>query len=250
MTELPESIIADYVASQGEIQGWSAALDNYLEHHPLEAMDPTSRRLATNLKMWNALVHVVLQMELPLVETGWDRFTLELAKVVSLAEEVINMSLTTPEVITKSASPNAAASFLPSSKKSQPMPASPRHVLLTHDMPSACTFSVSQGILPPLWIVATACRDSRTRYRAMDLMLYSRRREGLWDSVLFAELASKVAKIEERLAGIPEGMPYEPADLPVRARITTISSSFGDGRMVQVRYLGSDSELLEETLTW
>ncbi|PLB46367.1 hypothetical protein P170DRAFT_498170 [Aspergillus steynii IBT 23096] len=248
-TEIPESVIADYEETQSEIMEWSAALERYFEHHPLEAMDATSRRLAVSLKMWKTLVHVVLKMELPLVETGWDRFTSDLATVVSLAEEVVNISAT-PEMRKRSPSPTAAASLSSLPMQAQPTLSSHQHILLTHNMPSPCTFSVAQGILPPLWIVATACRDSKTRYRARDLMMRCRRREGLWDSVLFAELASKVARIEETMAGIPEGAPYEPADLPIRARITTISSSFGDGRMVQVKYMGSDSKLLEETLTW
>ncbi|KAH8422276.1 uncharacterized protein LDX57_000034 [Aspergillus melleus] len=248
LTEISESDIVEYAGAQSEMHGWSAALNKYLEYHPLEAMDSTSRRLATNLKMWNTLVSVVLQMELPLVETSWDRFTPELAMVVDLAEEVMNMLVESPETRKICPSPTADASFASLSPPESTL--SPyQHILHTQDLPPPCTFSVSQGILPPLWIVATACRDSKTRYRAIDLMRRSRRREGLWDSFLFAELASKVARIEERSAMVPEGVTYEPADLPVRARITTIANSFGDGRQAQVRYLGSNSELLEETLT-
>lgn len=248
LTEDAEPLVSDYVESQSQIHDWSAALDEYLEHQPLQAMDLGSRRLATTLTMWNTLVHVVLRMELPLVDTAWDRFTPELARVVLLAEEVVNLSLKTQEMRKRSPSQTAAASHAtwatPLSKL-----ASNQHVLLTHDMLPPSTFSVSQGILPPLWIVATACRDSRTRYRAIDVMMRSRRREGLWDSALFAEIASKIARVEERSAGIPEEVPYEPADVPICARIATIASSFGDGRMVHMRYFGSDSELLEETLT-
>ncbi|KAI9040334.1 uncharacterized protein KD926_008291 [Aspergillus affinis] len=249
LTEIPEVVIADYAEARTEMYAWSAALSEYLECHPIEAMDSASRQFANKHKMWNAMVHIVLQMELPLVETGWDRFTPELAAVVDLAEEVMNILLEMPEMRKRSPSPTAAASVASSSPPPGSTLPSYQHILHTQDLPSPCTFSMSQGILPPLWIVATACRDSRTRYRAIDLMRRSQRREGLWDSFLFAELASKVARIEERSAMIPEGVPYEPADLPVRARITTIANTFGDGRQVQVRYLGNNYELLEETLT-
>lgn len=59
------------------------------------------------------------------------------------------------------------------------------------------TFSFSLGIIPPLFIVATKCRNRDIRHRAITLLRTCNRREILWDSKLAAEAAAQVIMIEE-----------------------------------------------------
>ncbi|KAF2813711.1 uncharacterized protein BDZ99DRAFT_567463 [Mytilinidion resinicola] len=63
------------------------------------------------------------------------------------------------------------------------------------------SFSPSFELSPivPLFLCATRCRDPILRRRAMELLLISRRREGVWDSVGAAGVGAEVCKIEEGL---------------------------------------------------
>ncbi|KAK9242857.1 hypothetical protein V1506DRAFT_546150 [Lipomyces tetrasporus] len=181
-------------------------------------------------------------------------------KVVSLAEKII--SLTTPapsrphsdmhdcvdeegksrpvmlKKETRSPTRTTSASYIPILPKPDP------------SLPSSCSFSVSPGILPLLWMVATSSRDSQTRYRAINLMRRSRRREGIWDSNLYSRLAMRVVHMEEQAAGIQEGADYQPADIPVSARVSAITGRFGDGREGKVEYFREGVKLGEEIVSW
>jgi hypothetical protein len=56
-------------------------------------------------------------------------------------------------------------------------------------------------IIPALYLVATKCRLDALRYRAITLLLSSRRREGIWDSILCGKVADWLFRLE-RDAGL------------------------------------------------
>jgi hypothetical protein len=66
------------------------------------------------------------------------------------------------------------------------------------------SFSADLGIVPPLFVVATKCRDPVTRRQAVQLLMSSSRREGMWDSELAARIGLWIAKIEEDDSGFEE----------------------------------------------
>lgn len=59
----------------------------------------------------------------------------------------------------------------------------------------------SLGWIPPLFMVATKCRASRLRRRALELLHGSRRRERLWNSCIASMLAETIIGIEDNPVG-------------------------------------------------
>jgi len=64
------------------------------------------------------------------------------------------------------------------------------------------SFALDLGIVPPLFVVATKCRDRRLRREAIRLLMSSPRREGMWDSILCGRASQWIMEVEE------EGMSY------------------------------------------
>jgi hypothetical protein len=58
-----------------------------------------------------------------------------------------------------------------------------------------------EGIVLPLWFVATKCRVSSVRWKAIELMRRTERQEGLWNSVLTALVAERLIRLEEESMG-------------------------------------------------
>ncbi|OKL57928.1 hypothetical protein UA08_06438 [Talaromyces atroroseus] len=62
------------------------------------------------------------------------------------------------------------------------------------------SFSLDNGVVGPLYNVATLCRDPFIRRRAVDLLRSARRQEGIFNSDLCAIVAEKIISIEETAA--------------------------------------------------
>jgi hypothetical protein len=74
------------------------------------------------------------------------------------------------------------------------------------------------GIVLPLWFVATKCRVSSIRWKAIELMRRTERQEGLWNSILTALVAERLIMLEEESmggrageVGVQEGIRIEKA---------------------------------------
>jgi hypothetical protein len=64
-------------------------------------------------------------------------------------------------------------------------------------LPRNSRFSLDIGIIPPLHVTATKCRDPVVRREAIDLMFNSPRQEGMWDGVLSARIGDWMVRCEE-----------------------------------------------------
>lgn len=89
----------------------------------------------------------------------------------------------------------------------------------------------------PLYYVALKCRDSVTRHKAVDLLLRSRRREGMWDGFAIGQFAMQIVALEE--ACVTSAGPDITCDqIPESSRFSDVtldfSDDFGRGRL----YLG------------
>ena len=58
-------------------------------------------------------------------------------------------------------------------------------------------FTFEVGIVPPLHVTATKCRDPVVRREAVDLLFASPRQEGMWDGVLSARIGKWMCSCEE-----------------------------------------------------
>jgi hypothetical protein len=64
-------------------------------------------------------------------------------------------------------------------------------------LPRNTRFSFDIGIIPPLHVTATKCRDPVVRREAIDIMFNSPRQEGMWDGVLSARIGRWMVACEE-----------------------------------------------------
>ncbi len=79
-------------------------------------------------------------------------------------------------------------------------------------------FSFDGPISGSIYIVASMCRERHTRRRAISMLESTPRREGIWDSILMANIAKTAMEIEER------GLEGE--FIPEKARIKVAKTSF------------------------
>ncbi len=99
--------------------------------------------------------------------------------------------------------------LLIASRKETQKPANPR-------------FSFEVGVVPPLHIVATKCRDPVVRRKAVDLLFSSPRQEGMWDGVLTARIGKWMTSCEE------DGLDPPPLE---DSRSSTLSQVASPGEM-------------------
>ncbi|GIJ97936.1 hypothetical protein Aspvir_000042 [Aspergillus viridinutans] len=239
---------AYYAQMRQHMHAWSAKFDAFLDAHAQTDQSETDRMTINHLKMWRKMMGIFLNMDAPPSEGGLDRFASEFGAIICLAEDLLNSSsLTPPDSKSKPSArvqparqqQNTLPTILPKTESSSTSPP-----------PSSSFFVVSLGLIPLLWIVATTCRHSQIRHRAIDLMSRSRRREGVWDSVLFSTLARRMVAMEEEAAGFAKGAMYEPADLPISARTNTIAGEFCEGRQGKIEFFRDGIKLWEETVQW
>ena len=114
-------------------------------------------------------------------------------------------------------------------------------------------FSLDLGIIAPLYIVISRCRDPAIRRRGLQLLASCNRREGIWDSTLSARVAERIIAIEE------DGATSHPvlyaSQIPEHARIRDLKPTFGVEREGLIRYTKSvdcvgPNDEYEEIVEW
>jgi hypothetical protein len=111
-------------------------------------------------------------------------------------------------------------------------------------------YTFDDGVVQGLFLVATRCRDRHLRRSAIQLLVKHPRREGLWDSVMAATVASWLMDEEEKGLSVGDFVPEA-----VRLRIVMLDPRLAD-RMVTVRCsvladgLQERVELNDVVLTW
>lgn len=102
--------------------------------------------------------------------------------------------------------------------------------------------------LPPLFLVASRCRDPILRRHALRIMAQLDRRDGFWDSAMAFKYGGNVLDSEElaatRLSGqdngtLGSGRIGDAFDIPVEARIMGVKPQFGASDSVTVEFLRS-----------
>ncbi|PYH86078.1 putative Zn(II)2Cys6 transcription factor [Aspergillus uvarum CBS 121591] len=269
MAQIVEQILARYHQVQADLDAWSLEFDCFLVNvFRWDGADPASHQLVRMLQLWRTMMGVLLHMEWPPAETAWDGHLSEFTTVLNLAEEIILMS---PPPVESSRSPPAVGktrsspsdSSSPAPDERPPSSSLRENSPIRHDSPSIAYatilprpphsspsyFSMSLGILPALWTVATRCRDSRVRYRAIDIIGRSKRREGVWDSDLYFRLALQIAHREEQGAGLDLGAEYTPADIPPEVRVT-VDGKFEEGREAKITFMRKNVKIGDEIFQW
>ncbi|KAG9255348.1 uncharacterized protein F5Z01DRAFT_673299 [Emericellopsis atlantica] len=91
------------------------------------------------------------------------------------------------------------------------------------------SFSAEMGIVPPLFVVATKCREGILRRKAIALLRSSSRREGMWDSGLAARVAQLVMDLEEAdgpAMAQPQQQQQQQQGMPLRVDTSAMGSGY------------------------
>ncbi|PWY90677.1 hypothetical protein BO70DRAFT_284324 [Aspergillus heteromorphus CBS 117.55] len=239
--ELAPKLHTEVIEIRSDLTAWICKFDEWIATNEDEVSQNDHRTII--LKIWKLLIGVYLQMEWPPAEMLWDNFTDVFTNIVTLASIIVDPTdpshylKRTPPTSLSEGNKTKLPTLLP-----KPSTTTPKHP----------TFSLTIGIITPLYVCATRSRNSHIRYRAIDLLSRCRRREGLWDSDLASRVAKQFTLIEERAAGIPPGVPYQPGHIGRSTRVKSLSPRFDEGRQGTLRYtvevMGEGER--EEVVTW
>jgi len=207
---LPASIKSSGLGYGRQLAQWAAAFDPLLESRRRPGISNTERAGINVLKMLQIMTSILFLMGYSLTEMDFDKHLPQMKEIIELAKEVVvdeELSLAQARCGNTSSCrhkhrptegwrANPAAHF----------PGLAAHASASyreedgyaHIKPS---FALDLGIIPPLFVVATKCRDRKLRRDAIKLLMVSPRREGMWDSILSGRVAQWLMEIEEEGMG-------------------------------------------------
>ncbi|KAJ9142557.1 C6 zinc finger domain protein [Coniochaeta hoffmannii] len=199
---LPASLRTYGVGFKDQIQAWSDAYEHILASRTAPNISHQEKAAIAVLKMTQIMSQILFLMTFSDSEMQFDAFTGWFKAIVDLAAEVVGDE-----------ERRAAARRCPDPRFcSHPLDpwtemfGKPEYAA-RHIKPS---FSADLGIVPPLFVVATKCRDPDVRRQAISLLKSSSRREGMWDSELAARIGIWIAGIEEQEEEQPLAEAFSP----------------------------------------
>ncbi|KAI1098952.1 hypothetical protein F4804DRAFT_101518 [Jackrogersella minutella] len=208
-----------------KLAAWSRAFEPILISRSSPAKSSQEKIAIAVLKMNQIMGVILFSMTFSDTELQFDAHLPQFKEIVNLAMEVVGDE-----------ERRAAAKRCPNPHFCHHQPIHPDTLggqcTARHIKPS---FSADLGIVPPLFVAATKCRDTTTRRQAIQLLRTSSRREGMWDSELVARIGMWVMTIEEDDDGVDDfGRPTSSStDLGILSagspgNLSTGSPSFGD----------------------
>lgn len=197
---LPRALKQYGAGFKAQLDAWSAAFAHILDNRFGPGVSAQEKAGIAVLKMFQVMGQLLFLMTFHDSEAAFDVFGPQFALIVDLATEVVGdeerraAARRCPDP-SRCVHRALASGFMGESDAYRAF----------HVKPS---FSADLGIVPPLYVVATKCRDPVIRRRAIQLLRSSSRREGMWDSQLSGLIGEWVASIEE------EPLPGEEATEP------------------------------------
>ncbi|GAB1314165.1 Aspercryptin biosynthesis cluster-specific transcription regulator atnN [Madurella fahalii] len=192
MGVLPTSLQHYGVSFKTDIEAWSQAFDHILASRTAPGVSSQEKAGIAVLKMFQIMGKILFMMTFSDSEMHFDNFTPLFQAIVDLALEVVGDE-ERRAAARRCPDPGFCRHRLPS-QRHEPDIFGGHEYAARHIKPS---FSADLGIVPPLYVVATKCRDPRIRRQAIQLLRSSARREGMWDSELTARIGMWIAEIEE-----------------------------------------------------
>jgi hypothetical protein len=244
----PNNILPRHLQSRGagfrlQLQQWSIAFGPLLETRKNRSVTITERAGIDVLKMIQLMSTILFLMGFSTSEMDFDGFIPQFKEIVELAKEVVvdeELSLAAQRCGDLSncrhRQHNATTNF------QNEFPGMASHLPVgfreedgySHIKPS---FALDLGIVPPLFVVATKCRDRKLRREAIRLLASSPRREGMWDSILCAKVSQWIMEVEE------DGMRYFEMWDPM-----AINEKVGEEKRVMVKEILFDLQQREATI--
>jgi len=235
----------EHIQVRTDLDAWIVAFETWLDAGWAEYSEEPHSVLI--LKIWRVVVSIMFRLEWPHSVLSWDQHLDDFALIISLVSDLLGVPSSPDRTNSGSFSrdPTPPSVYANTTSSLPTLRPRPSKALVS-------TFSMSLGIVKPLYLCATRCRDSSLRHRAIDILSTCQRREGLWDSELAGRVTQRIVAIEEDAAGIPPGAHYTCLDIGVAARLRSLTPQYGQGREIKIRYNweGDGSSLVEETFTW
>ncbi|KAI1332027.1 hypothetical protein F5Y16DRAFT_358350 [Xylariaceae sp. FL0255] len=170
-----------------QMEAWSRAFEPILASRMAPAKSSQEKTAIAVLKMNQIMGQTLFNMAFNDSEMEFDSYLSFFRDICNLASEVIGDE-----------ERRAKAKRCPNPEFCQHHPSHPDifggQFTANHIKPS---FSADMGIVPPLFVVATKCRDPLIRRQAIQLLRTSSRREGMWDSEMCARIGTWIATVEE-----------------------------------------------------
>ena len=199
---LPASIKSSGQGFSTQLQQWSQAFEPLLHNRRIPGISNTERACIDVLKMIQLMTTVLFLMGYSTSEMHFDNFFQPFKQIVELAKEVVvdeELSLAQArcgdllKCRHRHNASNMGAQFSGIARYGQTTGYHPEDSYLH----IKASFALDLGIVPPLFVVATKCRDRKLRREAIRLLLSSPRREGMWDSILCGKAAGWIMEVEE-----------------------------------------------------
>ncbi|KAL5630936.1 hypothetical protein BROUX41_000808 [Berkeleyomyces rouxiae] len=181
---LPARMLQYGMGFKNQLEAWDMAYKHILMSRFTLGVRHQEKAGIAVLKMTHLMTTVLFLMTFNKDETAFDQFEHYFDAIVSLAVEVVGDEERRAAAL-RCATPDACPHRQPGLDDSY---------TAYHIKPS---FSADLGIVPPLYVVATKCRNPVIRRRAIRLLQSSARREGMWDSQLSARIGDYIAMLEE-----------------------------------------------------
>ncbi|KAK3359990.1 hypothetical protein B0T25DRAFT_446507 [Lasiosphaeria hispida] len=179
-----------------QMEAWSAAFEHILASRTAPGVSNQEKACITVLKMYQVMSQLLFLMTFSDSEMQFDHFYPDFKMIIELAIEVVGDE-----------ERRAALKRCPDPQFCRHRGRHEPGVFGGHNFTARhikASFSADLGIVPPLFVVATKCRDRDLRKQAIQLLQSSPRREGMWDSELTARIALWIAEIEEGVDGESE----------------------------------------------
>ena len=234
---LPSSIRSSGYEFQSEFKQWSTAFDPLLQSRRQAGTSNAEITGICVLKMIQWMSLVQFMMTFSISEMDFDNFAGPYREIVELAKEVIH-DIEMGRGITRCEkfSNWNCQQQLPELNPSQHVEEQKAHAHIEEASSPRikASFTLDLGIIPPLHMVATTCRDRFIRREAIRLLTFTARREGMWDSIFCAKIAMWSMEIEEEgMVPFSGDNPYSDPLLPP------------DGQRVMIREVVSDFQRRE-----
>jgi hypothetical protein len=239
---------------------WGKAFDDLLERGPTATESDIAK-----LQVWRTLIDVMLELNVARGGMTWDGKTDMFRKLVNFAEIVVEkqprgqvVSSGTRTTTSQVSGPHISRL---NSKDQHQDPMNCDDTALSPSQVDYCqtvssskpVFSLDIGIVTPLYVVVSRCRDPAIRRRGLQLLASCNRREGIWDSTLAARVAERIIAIEEN--GATSHPVLYASQIPEYARIRDLHTKFGADRQGLIWYTknvacGGPDNKWEELLEW
>jgi hypothetical protein len=242
----PDKLLPSSIKSMGhgfrtQLAQWAAAFEPLLAARRTPGVSNTERAGIVVLKMLVTMTTILFMMGFSSSEMDFDNFVPHFKEIVDLAKElVVDEELSLAQERCGSQATCKHRSHNPNPTQQFPG-ITAHHSGFTHTIETythiKASFALDLGIVAPLFVVATKCRDRKIRRDAIRLLLSSPRREGMWDSILSGRVAEWLMVIEED--GMSPFAQYGPASVEI----------VRDEKRVMVKEILFDLQKREATLS-